>query len=72
METKAKKAAQEVRESLNHPLMPTAAKAALIGLAETVEALAHEVEILRIRVNRQAAFFQQPSFGEFRDENHDE
>lgn len=53
VEEKAKKAAEAVREAAKTPLfaaMPTAKKA-VIELAEAVESLAHEVEILKIRVN---------------------
>lgn len=51
VEEKAKKAARSAREACGSPLLATMPKvrAAVLDMAEAVEALAHEVEILKIR-----------------------
>lgn len=51
-EEKAKAAAAMARRELNHPLFMAApsAKKAIQAMADVVEELAHEVEILKIRV----------------------
>lgn len=50
VEDKAREAARLAREELNHPLMPSGAKKAIQAMADAVEALAHEVEILKLRI----------------------
>lgn len=52
VEEKAKAAAAAVRGELNHPLFMAApgAKRAIQGMADALESLAHEVEILKIRL----------------------
>lgn len=55
-EEKAKAAAAMARAELNHPLFMAApgAKKAIQAMAEAVEALAHEVEILKVRIDLRA------------------
>lgn len=51
MEDHAKKAAALARAELNHPvfLMAPGAKKAILALADAIERMAHEIEILKIR-----------------------
>lgn len=54
VEEKARKAVEAARDASNSPLLLTMPKvrAAVNLMAEAVEALAHEVEILKVRLNR--------------------
>lgn len=56
-EEKAKQAAQMARAELNHPLFMAApgAKKAIQAMADALESLAHEVEILKERASNHNA-----------------
>lgn len=49
-EEKAKQAAEMVRQAAKNPLLPGAARVALSCLADAFESMAHEIEILKIRL----------------------
>lgn len=48
-EEKAKTAADLARGALDSPFLPPGAKRAIQAMADALEAVAHEVEILKIR-----------------------
>ena len=51
-EEKAERAAEAIRRAVVNPLIPAGARAALIALADSVSCLAHEVEILKMRLSK--------------------
>lgn len=48
-EEKVQRAAALAKREAAHPLLPSGARRAIEAIAEALEALAHEVEILKIR-----------------------
>jgi hypothetical protein len=50
VEENAKEAARVVRAEVSHPLLPGGARRAILGLADVVEEMAHEIEIMKIRL----------------------